>query len=126
MKLNPDCMRDILISMENIPYQQQIVSDDLHKLLTGYSHDEIDYAILKMYEAGFVNAAIQKNVLGDTNITLIDITYHGHQFLADVQSDNIWNHIKTVSNKIGATSVNAFMQISTGVVSALIKNQLGI
>ena len=126
MKLNPDCMRDILLHMENAPYLADISSEELHTSLTDYSHDEIDYTILKMKEAGLVNADIQKNILGELHITLQDITYNGHQFLANIHSDNVWNKTKDVLSKIGTTSVSSITFVANQVVTTLIKNLLGI
>ena len=126
MKLNPDCMRDILIVMENAGYLEEVSPSTVYESLPNYSEDEINYSIIKLKEAGFIDAIIREYNSGVAILRLDDITYIGHQFLADVRSDNIWNDVKEVSKKVGSNSISAISQIATGVISAIIQAQLGL
>ncbi|HJB15232.1 MAG TPA: DUF2513 domain-containing protein [Candidatus Blautia excrementipullorum] len=126
MKLNPDCIRDILIIMEDQPFKKQMDFDDLVPLLPSYSSDDIEYTCLKLKEAGFIHAITTSDFTGETVVTLLDITYTGHQFLNDIRSDTIWNNVKEVSKKVGSQSVSAISQIASGVITAIIKAQLGL
>lgn len=126
MKLNPDCIRDILLKMEDAPYQEDIYPNQLYETLPDYARDEIDYAILKMREAGFISANIQKYLDGSVDITIHDITYNGHQFLANIRSNNVWDNVKEVSKKVGSNSLSAISQIATGIITEIIKSQLGL
>lgn len=126
MKLNPDCMRDILIVMEKAGYLEELSPSTVYDALPSYTNDEINYSIIKLKEAEFIDAIIREYNDGIIILRLIDITYTGHQFLADVRSDNIWNDIKEVSKKVGSNSITAISQIATGVISTIIKSQLGL
>lgn len=126
MKLNPDCIRDVLLQMEELPYQEEMDVIQLHDFLDDYSHDEIDYTVLKLHEAGFIQAHIQKYLSGNIDIILLDITYNGHQFLANIRSNSIWNNVKEVSKKVGSNSLSALSQIATSVITEIIKSQLGL
>ena len=126
MKLNPDCMRDVLIIMENAGYLEELSPSTVYEALPDYSEDEINYSIIKLKEAGFIDAIIKEYNSGLAILRLDDITYVGHQFLADVRSDNIWNDVKEVSMKVGSNSISAISQIATGIISAIIKAQLGL
>jgi hypothetical protein len=126
MKLNPDCMRDILLVMEDAGYLEELSPSTVYEALPDYAEDEINYSIIKLKEAGFIDAIIREYNNGLAILRLDDITYTGHQFLADVRSDNVWNDIKEVSKKVGSNSISAISQIATGVISAIIKNQLGL
>ena len=119
-------MRDILLYMEKQPYQVEILPTELYEPLSVYSHDEIDYAILKMQEAGLVSADIQKYLDGSLDILLHDITYNGHQFLANIHSENVWNKTKDVLSQVGSTSVSSITFVANQVITALIKNLLGL
>lgn len=55
-----------------------------------------------------------------------DLTPEGHKFLADVQSDNVWNDVKEVSKKVGSNSLNTLSQIATSIISTIVKSQLGL
>lgn len=126
MKLNPDCMRDILLRMEDASYLEELSPGTIYNALPNYTRDDIDYSIIKLKEAGFIDAIIKEYDSGIIILRLDDITYNGHQFLADVRSDNVWHSVKEVSKKVGSNSLNAISQIATGVISAIIKSQLGL
>lgn len=126
MKLNPDCMRDVLIVMESAGYLEELSPSAVYESLPDYSEDEINYSIIKLKEAGFIDAIIKEYNSGIAILRLDDITYIGHQFLSNVRSDNIWNDVKQVSKKVGSNSISAISQIATGVISAIIKAQLGL
>lgn len=127
MKLNPDCMRDVLIEIEKAEYEEPLYLQRFYDALLKYSEDEINYSIVKLEEAGFIKAVIKSHVGYDYSIHRIDdITYRGHQFLADIRSDNIWNNVKEVSKKVGSNSIQAISQIATSVITAIINQQLGL
>ncbi len=126
MKLSPDCIRDILIIMEEQPFKKQMDFDDLVPLLSSYSSDDIEYTCLKLKEAGFIHAITASDFTGETVVTLLDITYTGHQFLNDIRSDTVWSNVKEVSKKVGSQSVSAISQIASGIITAIIKAQLGL
>lgn len=125
MKLNPDCMRSILLEAEKQPFGQELLFTDLTHKLSKYSEDELAYTCIKLEEAGFITAVI----IHADNFSIVqfidDITYEGHQFLANIRSDTIWNDIKEVSKKVGSNSLQAISQIATAVITAIINNQLG-
>ena len=125
MHLNPDCMRDILLFVESTPFRQKVSIEALYDNLS-YTQDEIMYACIKMIEADFISC--NWNVPdGEMTVYFIsDIRYSGHQFLADIRSDNIWNNVKEISKKIGSNSVASISPIASNVIAAIIKSQLGL
>lgn len=125
MKLNIDCMRDVLLILEEAPYRTAVEFTEIcAKLVPDYTHDEICYSILKLDEAGFISAKIERN-LNSLNVNEVsDITYEGHQFLANVRTNKVWSTTKDVMSKVGSTSVQTASQIASTVISELIKNTL--
>lgn len=128
MKLNPDCIRDILISVESMEYGTAYTLKKLCNDLPQYSTDELNYHCLKLIESDFIQAdsvPIPKSYL--SQITRIyDLTFSGHQFLANIRSDNIWNGVKSIGCKIGSLSLEALTQIASNVITELIKFQFGL
>lgn len=128
MKLNPNCIRDILIAVEENTgygiYLDYPTERDKCPSLESYKDDEIRYHIYQCYKSGLIGFSGKEDICG--NIPISDLTPAGHSFLANIRSDNVWNDVKTVSSKIGSTSLTALTQIASGIVSALIKAQLGI
>ena len=91
-----------------------------------YTQDEIAYACIKMIEADFISGSWN---VPDGEITVYfisDIRYSGHQFLADIRSDSIWNNVKEIGKKVGSNSVSSLSQIASGVITAIIKSQLNL
>lgn len=126
MKLNVDCMREVLLVMEDMPRNESLTGTELREILSEFSDDDVDYTCLKLKEAGYIDAVIKQLPEEFIVLRLDDITFDGHQFLANIHSDNIWKDVKVISSKVGSQSVNALSQIATGVISAIIKSQLGL
>ena len=128
MKLNPDCIRDILLTVEDnsafdhqTEYRRGLTN---FPSLTPYIHEEIAYHIRQCELAGLIYEVHYYD--GGDAIDILDLTPSGHEFLANVHSDTIWNNVKEVSTKVGSKSLNALTQIATGVITQLIKSQLGL
>lgn len=126
MKLNPDCIRDILLVIENTTTYEQDWDWDFNTLneplLSSYSHDEILYHISQCNKAGLIDGC--EFYFGATAGTVRDLSPYGHQFLADTRSDTVWNNVKTISQTIGANSIQTLTQIASGVISEIIKQTI--
>ena len=128
MKLNPDCIRDILVATESMEYNSAYTLSKLHEKLPDYSEDELNYHCLQLIDAGFLNAK-SINVMGCVTPQLwriFDLTYSGHQFLADIRSDTTWNKTKEIAKSVGSESLHALKDIAVGVVTSAIQNKLGL
>lgn len=128
MKLNPNCIRDILIAVEEntgynlyLDYPSEL---DQCPSLQSYTDDEIRYHIYQCYKSSLIEFRGKEDLSG--NIAINDLTPSGHAFLSNIRSDNIWKDVKEISSKVGSSSLSALSQIASGVVSAIIKNQLGL
>lgn len=128
MKLNPDCVRGILLTVEDnsdfdhqTEYRKELTN---FPLLDPYSHEEIVYHVRQCELADLIYEVHYYD--GGNTIDILDLTPRGHEFLANVHSDTIWNNVKEVSTKVGSKSLNALTQIATGVITQLIKSQMGL
>ena len=108
MKINPDCVRDILIHIESFEYGSAHTIEQMCSELPHYSYEELDYHCLHLYDAGFIKAT------------------QGHQFLDEIRSDNVWNKTKETAKSIGSFSVNTLSTIATGVITSLAQKSLGL
>lgn len=123
MRLNPDCIRDILLALEECPGanpQLFYTHGTSNKYLDKYSHDEILYHINQCELSGLLTKVSW--CLGGTCI-MHDLSPLGHEFLADIRSDTNWNKTKDIAKKVGSSSLNTLKDIATGVISDLIKSQ---
>ena len=107
MKLNPDCIRDILLYLEdNLRVKNNSFSfislETLQNNLTQYSKEDIFYSVYNLREIHYIEGTF----LGADNIKmyvcLIDnITYAGHQFLDTVKPETVWNKTKSIVKQAG-------------------------
>ncbi len=128
MKLNPDCIRDILISIESMEYNSTYTISKLNTDLPQYSMEELNYHCLHLIDAGFITADsidIAKSVLPQVG-RIYDLTFSGHQFLANIRSDNVWTSVKDIGGKVGAYSLEAITQIASNIISEIIKAHLSL
>ena len=124
MKLNLDCIRDVMLEAEKQPFGEELTFHSLKLQLNNYSEDELAYTCIKLKEAGLITAMII-NADNFTHVQFInDITYEGHQFLANIHSDNIWKKTKSVLGEIGSTSISTVIQVASGVVQSVISAKL--
>lgn len=137
MKLNYDCVRDVLLALEeNLTIEvdedgcysfNTLFSEEICELdsLSKYSKQDIIYAIIKLYEAGYINAStMSADELTDCIIS--DITYDGHEFLQSIKSDPVWDKVKRVADKVGSISIPIISSIASQVLSKLITSAIGI
>ena len=127
MKLNTDCIRDILIAVESIPYGSIWTMDNIEEVLPDYTSEELEYHLIKLHEAGYLDIVTLQLLGSPLQVARIkDLTYEGHQFLADIRSDTTWNKTKEIAKSVGSTSLHSIKEIATGVITSLIQNQLGL
>lgn len=137
MKLNPDCIRDVLIYLEeNLTYSDDEEYVIAHKAISasrviqelseakGYSTGDVKYSIEKLIEVKYISAT---DVITGGNERVIsfkikDILYDGHEFLATVRPETIWEATKNGASKIGAMSIHALGYIAKKVVDLIISN----
>lgn len=122
MKLNLDCMRDILLEMEKLELNHRLSFRDLSRKLPSYSQDVLQYNCAKLYEAHLADAtAVNLNGLSTPYIAdLVDITFAGHQFLEKVRDDERFSKTKSIASALRDYSLSAICSIAEGVSSAAI------
>lgn len=124
MKLNPDCIRDILLYIESKTDSQidYVDFEDLVDNLNLYDENTLHYHVNQLLNFELVHNVEYSD---DKPDYICDLSPLGHKFLADIRSDNIWNHTKNIASKVGSVSLDALIQISTGVLTQIINKQLG-
>lgn len=123
MELNKDCVRDVLLSCEELlkidedGYMNSLSHEELGQVLPNYKTEDIIYTVVKLKEAGFLDVKVTRasgNILVDVRIN--DITFTGHEFLNDIRDDNNWKKVKEIAKSVGAFSINMIAQIAVGVI----------
>ncbi len=126
MKLDADCVRDVLLVAETCPFNSSLYFRDLKTALPNYADDDIAYTCLKLKEAGLLSVVTKTTGSQTTVIKINDISFAGHEFLNNVREPSVWDKVKSVSKNVGTNSVSALMQIASSVVTTLIQSHLGL
>jgi hypothetical protein len=127
MKLNPDCVHDILLSVEEICTSDRGMnynggSNDNPKLLNKYSCEEIIYHVQLCEKYGLIlNVNYRKD--DSVHILIKDLSPQGHTFIANVRKDDVWNETKSIAEKVGSLSLPTLAQISDNIITKRIESQ---
>ncbi|WP_315524005.1 DUF2513 domain-containing protein [Pseudoramibacter alactolyticus] len=117
MKLNNDCVRDILLCIEGLSFGQSLEISDLLQDYPQYSEDELTYTCLKLSEANLIECQthtyIHMSVPSISRIT--DLTSKGHQFLNKIRDNTAWAKIKSKLPEVAFTSIPALIQMISSV-----------
>lgn len=121
MKLDLDCVRDILLTVEeNTGYQKYItysINTKQYGNLQKYGNEKVMYHILQCEKSNLIEAG-QIDLAG--NILIKDLTPYGHKFISNIRENKNWNKVKKVANEVGTTSLEAIMQIAINIISGII------
>nr|DAF01605.1 MAG TPA: Flagellin, PadR, transcription factor, DNA.8A [Caudoviricetes sp.] len=124
MKLNHDCVRSLLLYLEDdLTINSLIDLSDVE--LNGFSDDEILYVGIKLAEASFITASIREHRMGDSPSVLVSqITWAGHKFLDTIRDDTVWGHTKGLLSKFTSTSITFVSNIASQVLTNLVTEYL--
>lgn len=129
MKVNYDCVRDVLKALELHMEMKDggIVCETLLKIesypeLQGYSKDDVVYSLMQLSQENYINARFHygsgNRLLG---ATIYDITADGHSLLKDISSDTIWNKTKERASKaVGEMSLSSLREIAAMLIKAAV------
>ncbi|WP_158582414.1 DUF2513 domain-containing protein [Rummeliibacillus sp. POC4] len=116
MKLNHDCVRDLLLAVEDIPsltgwysIPQLMKNENLKD--KHYSIDEIAYTATCLGDAGFIKT--DPNNREPEYYTIQRMTWNGHAFLDDIRDPKVWKKTKEIASNLASVSVKSLFEIST-------------
>lgn len=142
MKLNMDCVRDILLCVEEntgLRKACSFVDTELadatnflgnssapqkyqEELNEKYSNNELMYHVQYCAKAGLTKT---DNTDFGARIYVYDLTPYGHDFLSNIRNQDNWAKTKEIGGKVGAFSLNMVAKIAEGVATAYLNKLLG-
>jgi len=126
MKLNPDCIRNILLTVENTTgygSYMRYPSNTEYELLKSFSYEEVMYHIKQAELSGFTSKVSYFLGIGE-GCLIQDLSPKGHEFVANIRLDNNWNKTKEIAKSVGSYSLDALTKIATGVITNLINSSI--
>lgn len=128
MKLNNDCVRSVLIFIEDkYTINNNLMIDDFIKSqeLNDYSPDEIIYTLKKLDEAKYINITFRYASDRLVFISCYGLTWDGHKFLDTIRDTKVWRETKSIAGKFASVPLNMMSDIAAKVLTSLIEKQMG-
>ena len=123
MILNHDCVRDLLLIIEeHLHYGKVLKVNELTN--QKYDVNDLLYASEKLVEAGFIQAIVSHTLGGEPpTITIQSLTWEGHAYLDNIRPETVWQKTKSVVSVIGSASLHMVSNIASQVISTMIAQQ---
>lgn len=116
MKLNYDCARSVLLTVEKSKTIDEelninpLTVETIFEQLPKYEDSEILYTIEKLKEAGYINAALQFAAGHFIDGAVSSITYSGHEYLDNIREPEVWRKVKAMLKNAGAITLPLISQ----------------
>jgi len=113
MKLNNDCVRDILLYLENtLDYDVFVDINDIQNNINKYNEKEVRYTMDKLIEVELIVGEYS-----DSEIEFIhEITFRGHQYLENIKDDKIWKLVKKETSNLKSVSITIMAEIAKNII----------
>lgn len=140
MKLNPDCIRDVMICLENATgtrpehpyYFREVNARSLMQygpIGEKYGYHEVVYTLIQLAESKYISMEFDcdNDRLSLNMGNVLYLTPKGHEFVAAMHDETIWTKkVLPALKSLGSVSLSIVEALASGATSAIIerlKNQ---
>lgn len=121
MKLNHDCVRDVLLTIEEeLGLTDAVAAGKLATMgrLTTYELTDVIYTVITLRDHGFINSVGQDFTGPKGKIPKVrSLTFEGHNFLDNIRDIGVWQRVKTnVAKSISSVSIRALSDLANRVI----------
>lgn len=130
MKLNYNCIRDVMLVCEDLlvltpDLEFECISpDDIHSTIPSYSIEEIVYVLMLLDEAGYLHCLYSESDDQISEMTVLRLTYSGHQLLDTIRPEPIWKKTINILSKAGAVTLPLISDTASSLLTSLISGFL--
>lgn len=127
MKLNHDCVRDLLLEIEEVHIvDETIFFEGFSKFQTvqTYGFQETYYAVQKLREEDLIIFHKRKDAQRTfLEFRLDGLTYKGHSYLDNIRSTSSWQSVKSTLKKLGS---DVGLPVVVELASSLARKSVGL
>lgn len=125
MKLDYDCLRYILLEIEN-SNKSRILASSLAN--DNYSEKQIIHHIECLKDVSYIETTKPFNSLSSeySDYFIFRLTMQGHQFLDTIRDSRVWSETKKIASKMASVPLKFLSDIASNVLSDIISKQMGI
>lgn len=91
-----------------------------------YDRNQIAYTVMKLKEAKYITGDVRWGNNLPAIISPGNLTYEGHKFLDNIRDDGVWKNTKNILSKFSSVSLTLVSNVAAGVITQVIKHQMGI
>lgn len=121
MKLNHECIRDLLIYLEDkLLLTSSLCANDIE--IAPYESTDIIYATARLSDAKYIETS-QISYSHDTipTIHIQSLTWDGHKLLDSIRDDNVWKKTNSVVTQFSSVSIRIIEDISNRIIEKMIE-----
>jgi hypothetical protein len=136
MKLDLECVRDILLLIEakrNFSVNEAgcveldpISMHEIWKALPDRDNADIAYSLELLDEAGFIDMSTLDADGAMVEAFISRLTFQGHEYLETIRPETVWKKTTSVLSKIGSFSLDLVKDVASSILSDMAKGFLGI
>ena len=136
MKLDLECVRDILLLIEakrnySIDESGCVETDpismrEIWKALPDRDNADIAYSLELLDEAGFIDMSTLDADGAMVEAFISRLTFQGHEYLETIRPETVWKKTTSVLSKIGSFSLDLVKDVASSILSDMAKGFLGI
>ncbi|EJE24503.1 DUF2513 domain-containing protein [Staphylococcus epidermidis] len=118
MRLNYDCIRDILLTIEDMDYTSPgMIKENFENQsrVKKYEPIQILYTLKRLSDVGFINVLFAKGEAFYHFYNVHSMTFSGHQLLDDIRDEKVWQKTKDKASKLSSVSIPVLQQLATSV-----------
>lgn len=130
MKLNYDCLRQILLTIEeDLVWENDLTYCRLNlrymvQKLPKFSTADIAYTSKIAIEADLIEGCLHDCDSGILDISYFGLTYEGHQFIDTVRENKIWKKTKEIISSVGGASLSVITSVANDCLTNFISKRL--
>jgi Hypothetical protein (DUF2513) len=125
LRLDQDCVRDLLLELEDkLMFNQTIFLHQFEQLTVIKNHgmESCLYTLQRLLEAKYLNATIQYSSNEIYQIVISSLTWDGHQFLDTIRDNDVWRSTKEATKTLSSTSLTILSTLAT----EFLKKKIGL
>lgn len=133
MRLNPNCIRDVLLYLEdNLTisksydtfYFESLTLDKISQDLPSYPSTELVNTILILNEGGYILSSADYSGAGLVYLEVNRITYSGYQFIEKIRPETVWKKLGKILSNAGSFSFDLISTTALEILTSRITSLL--
>ncbi|MBR3746996.1 MAG: DUF2513 domain-containing protein [Selenomonadaceae bacterium] len=118
MKLDYECVRNILLTVESLE-SGQVLRFDTYKsfpLLSDYSAEQINYTVWRLHEAGFIPHNSLVPLIKGMMYSVNALTWDGHQYLDCIRDEKVWEQARKKTSVFDGAPLKVIADIGLAII----------